>query len=105
MSIVFIVIAVFIILGAWALLARLSSSPETDDEVLAKLGFKESVTGSEFVGKKVKVLTVANGLVRVELNGATWMARPNPVDFLPSVGDFVVIDSVDGLTLIVRRET
>ncbi len=63
-------------------------------------------TGAEALVGRVAVVRSSGGRqARVSLGGSLWRAEPNPIHQEPALhaGDHVVVESVHGLTLSVRR--
>jgi membrane protein implicated in regulation of membrane protease activity len=63
---------------------------------------KKVVVGSEYLGRKVKIVSVDSEGVRVEADGSTWNAIV-PTGFVPIAGQCVIITKVDGLTFYIEK--
>jgi membrane protein implicated in regulation of membrane protease activity len=73
---------------------------------LLRGGSKMRTNTEEMIGKTASVVMAiaAGGAGRVALKGTTWRAILNDETAMAAVGDKVVVVSIEGVTLTVRKE-
>jgi membrane protein implicated in regulation of membrane protease activity len=73
---------------------------------LLRGGSKMRTNTEEMIGKTASVVMTiaAGGAGRVALKGTTWRAILNDETAMAAVGDKVVVVSIEGVTLTVRKE-
>jgi membrane protein implicated in regulation of membrane protease activity len=73
---------------------------------LLRGGSKMRTNTEEMIGKTASVVMAieAGGAGRVALKGTTWRATLNDGAAAAAVGDKVVVVSIEGVTLTVRKE-
>lgn len=68
---------------------------------------RERTNVDSLIGQKAVVIEKIDsihGTGRAEINGLEWAAKPVDLDTIIEVGEVVVIDAIQGVKLIVRKE-
>ena len=68
---------------------------------------RQKTNAESLIGQKAVVLEMIDtihGTGRVEVNGMEWSAKVDEASYLIDVGEIVVIEGIQGVKLIVRKE-
>ena len=91
--IIFVVVSGFSLLGLRPIINKLLSKEKRNTNV------------DEFIGKKATVVDVnGDGYPEVKMNGLYWRVSPLKEEEKISVGDKIIVLSIEGNRLIVRKE-
>jgi membrane protein implicated in regulation of membrane protease activity len=72
--------------------------------ILRKLGLQgDHDPNKDFSGRFAQVLSNDKTDIRVQLDGTSWKALSDDINWIPAVGESVLVKGINGITLLIKK--